>query len=172
MPYILQKYDEFGIRNKDGKHASEWTATGAQFAQPYVFKSLFSKEEIEFKDMCETKTVNTALYLDMNEGLQEDEHNYHFVGKAGSFCPIKQDCGGGILLREKEGKYYAATGSKGYRWLESEVVTALGKEDDIDKSYYNLLTEASIKDISNYGNFEWFASDKPYNKFDNEILPF
>src|SRR5690606_12146408 len=41
-----------------------WTATGAQFAHPYVFKRLFSKEDIEFKDLCETKTVQTALYLD------------------------------------------------------------------------------------------------------------
>lgn len=39
---------------KDGKHAGEWTATGTQFQVPYVFKKLFSKEPIEFKDMCET----------------------------------------------------------------------------------------------------------------------
>ena len=44
-----------------------WTATGAQFAQPYVFKTLFSKEPIEFADMCEVKTVKSAMYLDLNE---------------------------------------------------------------------------------------------------------
>ena len=50
----------------------EWTATGKQFAVPYVFKSLFSKEPIEFGDMCETFSVKKgALYLDMNEGLPD-----------------------------------------------------------------------------------------------------
>ena len=52
---------------KDGK----WTATGTQFQIPYVFKKLFSGEEIVFEDMCETKSVSSALYLDMNEGLPD-----------------------------------------------------------------------------------------------------
>lgn len=136
-----------------------WSATGAQFAQPYVFKTLFSKEKIEFADMCETKSVTTALYLDMNEDLGEDEHNYHFVGKTGLFCPIKPGCGGGVLLREKDEKYYAATGSKGYRWMEAEMVRQLGKENDIDRGYYINLVDAAVKDISMHGDFEWFMSD-------------
>ena len=49
----------------------EWTATGTQFQVPYVFKTLFSKEPIEFEDMCETKSVQTALYLDTNESLPD-----------------------------------------------------------------------------------------------------
>lgn len=56
---------------KDGKHAGEWTATGTQFQVPYVFKTLFSHEPIEFDDMCETKSVTSALYLDMNEDLPD-----------------------------------------------------------------------------------------------------
>ena len=143
---------------KDGKHAGEWTATGTQFQVPYVFKTLFSHEPIEFKDLCETKTVTSALYLDMNEGLPEGEHNYHFVGKAGLFCPIMPGCGGGLLMREKDGKYNAATGTKGYRWLESEVVKSLGKEDCIDKRYYAALVDDAIAAISEYGDFEAFAS--------------
>ena len=39
----------------------------------------------EFNDLCETKAVTTALYLDMNEDLPDGEHDYHFVGKAGLF---------------------------------------------------------------------------------------
>ncbi|GHU53703.1 hypothetical protein AGMMS49975_12510 [Clostridia bacterium] len=74
---------DFVAKIKDGKHAGEWTATGVQFQIPYVFKKLFSKEPIEFGDMCETKSVSTALYLDMGT-----EH-YRFVGKVGQFCPIK-----------------------------------------------------------------------------------
>ena len=48
-----------------------WSATGTQFAVPYVFKKLFSKEKIVFEDMCETKAVTSALYLDMNEDLPD-----------------------------------------------------------------------------------------------------
>ena len=139
-----------------------WTATGAQFAVPYVFKTLFSHEPIEFKDLCETKTVTSALYLDMNEGLPEGEHDYHFVGKAGLFCPIMPGCGGGELLRESgEDKYASATGAKGYRWLESEMVQLLGKEDTIDISYYKALVDGAVEEISKYGDFEWFVSNDP-----------
>lgn len=154
---------------KDGKHAGEWTATGAQFQIPYVFKTLFSREPIEFEDMCETKSVSTSLYLDMNEKLPEDEHNYQFVGKVGLFCPIKPGCNGGDLLREgkdKDGnlKYSSATGAKGYRWLESESVKILGKEKDIDRSYYNKLVDDAVDTISKYGDFEWFVSDEPLSR--------
>ena len=155
------------IPGENNKHAGEWTATGKQFAVPYVFKKLFSKESIEFEDMCEAKEVKTALYLDKNEDLPEDEHNYIFIGKVGNFCPIKPGCGGGELLREgkdKDGniKYSSATGAKGYRWLESEMVRELGKEDDIDRSYYDKLVDDAIDTISEYGDFEWFVSDDPY----------
>lgn len=143
---------------KNGKNAGKWTATGTQFAVPYVFKKLFSKEEIGFDDMCETKSVTSALYLDMNEGLAED-HNYRFIGKVGRFCPVKEGCGGGLLMREKDGKYYAATGSKGYRWLESEMVRELGKESDIDRSYYDNMVDKAIETISKYGDFEWFVAE-------------
>lgn len=144
---------------KDGKHAGEWTATGAQFQVPYVFKKLFSKEDIIFKDICETKSVSTSLYLDMNERLQEDEHNYIFIGKVGSFCPIKKGCGGGILYREKDGKYFAVTGSKGYRWLEAEFVKTMNKEKDVDEDYYISLVNGAVETISKFGDFEWFVSE-------------
>ena len=48
-----------------------WEAVGAQFQIPYVFKTLFSHEEIKFEDMCETKSVSTALYLDVNDDLPD-----------------------------------------------------------------------------------------------------
>ena len=136
-----------------------WSATGAQFAQPYVYKTLFSKEAVEFKDMCETKSVSTSLHLDINEDLNDDEHNYRFVGKVGLFCPIKLGAGGGMLMREKEGEYHAASGTKGYRWLESETVQKLEREEDIDRSYYAAMVDAAVAKISKFGDFEWFVSD-------------
>jgi hypothetical protein len=139
---------------KDG----DWIAVGAQFAHPYVFKKIFSREVIGFEDMCETKAVNTAMYLDMNENLGE-EHDYRFVGKVGRFCPVAPGCGGGVLLREKEEKYYAVTGTKGYRWLEADVVKELKKTKDIDQSYYGELVDEAIKNISKFGDVDWFVSD-------------
>ena len=62
-------------------------------------------------------------------------------------------------MREKDGKYYAATGSKGYRWLESEMVRELGKESDIDRSYYDNMVDKAIETISKYGDFEWFVAE-------------
>lgn len=182
-------------KEKDGKPCNDWTATGTQFQIPYVFKTLFSKEPIVFDDMCETKSVMTDLYLDMNETLPdvsieekdlaklttdfkkgnitEEEfkekeeqlnkliskgHDYKFIGKVGNFCPIIPGKGGGLLVREKDGKYYAATGTKGYRWLESEIVRG-PNEEFIDKSYYNKLVDEAVDTISKYGDFEWFVNE-------------
>ena len=196
---------------KDGKNAGKWTATGKQFAVPYLFKKLFSKEEIVFEDMCETFAVSKGdLYLDMNENLPdvsdlekerdklfkkisdpkrisedmtvecnrieelskliEDGHDLHFVGRVGQFCPIKPGCCGGVLYRVNDGKNYAAPGSTGFRWLESEVVKTLGKEDCIDRSFYDKLIDDAICDISKYGDFEWFVSDDNYISKKVEII--
>lgn len=196
-------------------HPGQWTATGKQFAVPYVFKTLFSREPIVFDDLCETFSVSGALYLDMNEALPDVEetekalsklmkengltheelmdfresgelpehcdsaslamnlramlddiargHDYHFIGKVGQFTPVKPGTGGGVLLRESGGKYSAATGSKGYRWMESEMLRALGREDCIDRSFYNKLVDDAIAAIGKYGDFEWFQSEDRYD---------
>ena len=157
--------EQYGYSPGDNKKkGGQWTATGTQFQIPYVFKKLFSKEDLVFEDLCETKSVTSTLYLDMNEDLGEDEHNYIFVGKIGRFCPIKPGCGGGILYREKDGKYYAATGTKGYRWLESEMVFELNKLDDIDEKHFIEMADTAKDTINKYGDFEWFVSDDPYVK--------
>lgn len=190
----------YGYAPKDNrKKGGKWTATGKQFQIPYTFKTLFSKEPIVFDDLCETKEVKTALYLDKNEHLPdvsayekeleklegkykkgtlsdttfesecarlneliEEGHDYHFIGKVSNFCPIKPGCGGGILLAQRDGKYDSANGAKGYRWMEAEMVKELGKEDDIDRSYYVKLVDDAVEAISQFGDFEWFVSDDPY----------
>lgn len=53
------------------KHDHPWTTTGDAFQQPYIFKTLFSGEPIEFQDRCTVNTVKTAIYLDMNEDLPD-----------------------------------------------------------------------------------------------------
>lgn len=184
------------LADDDPEDPGKWTATGTQFAVPYVFKTLFSKEPIQFNDMCETKNSAVGpIYLDMNESypdvtaeekqfknleskykkgelsdtLFENEcaslrerieagHNYIFVGKVGLFCPIKPGCGGGTLVCKRDEKYSAVTGTKGYRWLESEIVKQNGKEDNIDKTYYNKLVDDAVSTISEFGDIEWFIN--------------
>ena len=135
-----------------------WDATGAQFKQSYVFKTLFSHEPIEFRDKCEEKHVKTALYLDFSSDTKmmvDDEGPLlQFVGKGGLFCPIKEGHGGALLLREKDGKYDAATGTKGYHWLEADYVESLQKESDIDEQYFKHLVDEAVDTISKYGDFE------------------
>lgn len=199
----------YGYSPKDNKKkGGRWTATGTQFQVPYVFKKLFSKEPIDFSDMCETKSVTSALYLDMNEDLvvpdielyekelynrrynevngkgekrenpklndiSTDEiqrivdsaHSYHFVGRVGSFCPVKPGCGGGLLVRQVENKktgtitYSSATSATGYRWKEAEVVKELNQEDSIDRRYYDAMVDDAIAAIEKYGDFEGFVSE-------------
>lgn len=179
--------------DENTEEGGQWTATGAQFAVPYVFKTLFSHEPIIFEDLCETKQVTSAIYLDMCEGLPDvsgyekelakakksgiteheeidrkiaEGHNYVFVGRIGLFCPMQPGSGGGRLVRSATNKktgevtYANVTGTKGYWWQESEIVKAQGKEDLIDRGYYNKLVDDAIDSIAKYGDVEWFISDQ------------
>lgn len=187
------------LAEDDPDSPGEWTATGKQFAVPYVFKTLFSKEPTTYKDLCETFSTKTALYLDMNEhlpdvsgyekeiGKLEDKykkgklsdttfesecaklndliaegHDYKFVGKVGEFCAVKPGHGGGLLMREQDGKFNAAAGTTGYRWLESEIMLAPGNEESIDKSYHIKLVDDALETLGKYGDVEMFISDDPY----------
>lgn len=216
----------------NGKDAGKWEGTGDQFkkaSSPYVFKTLFSGEPIDFYDLTETQTVKVGggLYLDMDEELPSSEplekeeakllnkwkkvgfelnaandrdldavfmpkltdipdkkleqyekeayhadylklcqirediekcHDYHFVGKAGLFCPMKEGARGGRLVRENNGKYGYAAGAKGYRWLEAETVKKYGLEDQIDISYFEEMKKQAIDAVSEFGDFEAFVS--------------
>lgn len=132
----------------DGK----WDAVGARFAQPYVYKTLFSKEPILFKDMVESRSVKKGtMYIEMDEGSMV------FIGKVGTFCPMKTS--GGTLYRVQNDKKYAVTGTKGYRWSPADVVKELGKESDIDKSYFERAVEEALEKIGEFGDPNIFLGD-------------
>ena len=137
----------------------EWIAVGAQFQHPYVYKTLFTHEPLEFNDLCETKSVlQGVMYLDF-EGVETpmaltSGHMQH-VGKTGSFVPVLSR--GGFLYRVKDDKKFAVTGTKGYLWMEAEIAQELGDLHNIDMSYFeNLATEARNA-IDYYGSFKHFA---------------
>lgn len=161
-----------------GENIGDWETTGAQFQHPYVKKYLFTREPIKFEDMCETKTVNSAMYLDYT-GLDDtpmafisdlNSNHMKFVGKAGKFTPVLPGAGGGLLLRQDKtdiNKFAAVGGTKGFFWLESEMVKTLKMESEIDGSYFERLVNEAIEQIKKYTDdvrtYEWFvdADTKP-----------
>jgi len=146
--------DSVFIAKERGK---EWKPTGAQFAQPYVYKTLFSKEKITLTDMCETKAVTTAMYLDFRSHPDE-ESMLKFIGKVGCFIPVVSPKIGGTLLREKDGKYYAVTGTKGYLWAEKEIVMGIDNIT-VNLDYHEKQAIKAREAISKHGDFDWFVSE-------------
>jgi hypothetical protein len=145
------------------KKPAKWSATGAQFKDPFVFKTLFSKEPITFRDKCVEKHVQKGLmYLDFDSvgPMHDDTGELHFVGKAGLFCPMKPGSGGGLLIRKIEEKSLSVQGTKGWLWMESEMVESLGLEKDIDLDYFRNLVDESLKQLAKYGDVEEFLADE------------
>jgi len=131
----------------------KWTATGAQFQHPYVFKSLFSGEPIAFDDLCEPRTVvKGAMYLDKFNAEEKDFTKMRHIGKTGLFVPVTED--GGTLYRVNEDKYYAVSGTKGFRWIEADVALELGDKLEVDYAYFEKLKEDAIETIEKFGPFE------------------
>lgn len=163
---VESEYERFCLVNDSVYVAKEknhgWTATGAQFKVPYVFKTLFSREPIDpIVDMKETMSVDKGvIYLDLVEDpLDGSEHNYKFIGAVGCFTPVVDDSGGGYLYRFCNDKYTFVQGSKGYKWLENEVVAELGLVDKIDESYYKTLCDKAIATIEEFGSFNDFVKE-------------
>jgi hypothetical protein len=130
-----------------------WDATGAQFAHPYVFKTMFSGEEVVFDDYCEVKQVSKGvMYLDFEHDKPERFiDNMQFVGRIGRFTPVTEESGGGVLYRYNDGKFYAVTGTKGHMWMDSNVAERGVKEGtiEIDMSYFHKLIDSATKAIEN-----------------------
>jgi len=162
-------YDAFCLVNdavyiaREGKDAdAHWTAVGAQFQHPYVFKTLFSHQPITFDDYCETKQVSKgAMYLDFT-GIEkpsiEDLEKMQFIGRIGRFVPVSQNSDvAGKLWRVSEDKFYAVTGTKDYKWAEAHVVQAMGENAHIDMTYFEKLANDAFETIEFFGPFKDFC---------------
>lgn len=139
------------------KAGDKWDAVGAQFQKPYVFKTLFTNEPLLFEDFCETRSVvQGAMYIDYTNTLDEPDINEMvFVGRTGSFVPVKEQ--GGTLYRVKDDKCFAVTGTKGYQWVERDRITNK-KQVEIDKSYFDDLVEKAKEAIDFYVHLETFIA--------------
>ena len=164
---VESRYDRICLIDKAqyiAKEDDHWEPKGDTFLHPYVFKKLFSHEPITIDDMSETHNANKgALYLDFNENLGEDEHNYLFVGKVSAFIPIKQGCGGGELKVLRDGKYSYASGATGWRWLETEYFKVAYTDRVVDMRYYEKLIDDVIETMSQFGDPDRFINDPDYD---------
>ena len=156
-------YERFCLVNDAvyiAKEGDKWTAVGAQFQHPYVFKTLFSNEEPVWEDLCETKqVVKGTMYIDFDsvqKPMFDATKQMQFVGRSGSFVPVTEESGGGILYRVNDDKGYAVTGTKGYLWMEAKVAKATGAK--VDMRYFDGLVDDAVKTINKFGEFEQFAT--------------
>lgn len=147
--------DAVYIARKGGK----WDAVGAQFQHPFVYKTLFTNEEVTFDDMCETKQVSKgAMYLDFeyDRPMALVPDGMQFVGRTGRFIPVTKN--GALLWRIMDGKSYAVTGTKGYFWIEAEMYKQDPAKYEVDMSYFNKLADDAVTTINKFGTFEDFVS--------------
>lgn len=153
-------YDRMALVNDAvyiARKGDKWEAVGAQFQHPYVFKTLFTKEDISFEDLIETKqVVQGAIYLDFDcnpKGTDVSAETMKFVGRIGRFVPVLRGYNGGVLWRVKDDKAYAVTGTKGHEWVEAHVAEELPR-NAIDMSYFDELAEKAKDAIDFYGPFD------------------
>ena len=138
----------------DGEKLKEpfWTVTGAKFAPPYLFKNLFTHEEVVFDDYPEIKSVSDAAIYISTDGTDK------FIGRIGSFVAVKEGYGG-ELVRVKGDKRAAVTGTKGYLWNESEIIRK--HPDRLDLDYYRNECDKAIEAINEYYPFDDFVNYVP-----------
>ncbi|MFL5661347.1 MAG: DUF5906 domain-containing protein [Ktedonobacteraceae bacterium] len=148
---------------EEGHPKYHWTAVGAQFQHPYVFKKLFSHDQLIFEDYCEPRSVlKGTMYIytgsekPVGGVLDADAKSLRHVGRTGLFVPVKED--GGALYRVFEDKYYAVSGTKDHLWREADAVLEEFDELQIDMSYFEKLRTDAVKTIEKFGSFEEFVS--------------
>jgi hypothetical protein len=155
-------YDRFCLVNDAvyiARDGAAWTAVGAQFQHPFVFKQLFTFEELQFNDFCETRNVTQgSMYLDFSDPDNGDFDEMVHVGRTGSFVPVLN--GGGNLWRVKDGKLYAVAGTKGWRWVIRDVAKEreANGELDIDMTYFEHLRQQALDAINKQGSYEDFIN--------------
>ena len=142
--------------DKDG-----WHATGKQFQEPLVFKTIFSGDPLDLEDVAQTRSVTTRMFLEFGEDDRK------FVGRVGSFLPVYPGTpGAGRLVREnhrtdKEGNelisYGDVSGCKGYRWLDYEDVQGDWR-DVYDDRYGRQLVDAAMDQIRKWTEVDAFLA--------------
>ena len=170
-------FDKFALVNKAvnighvednpkwGSEANTWEAIGAQYAQPFVYKTLFTKEPLVEKDYGIAKQVKSTIYL-----RKPDTGSTEFVGKV---AEVYASLDGYDLVRDnKDGKLSFVTGTKGYLW---KLMQDYSGKEDIDMNYYIDVTKDAVENVKKVAAeerdaYEFFGMlPEPYSDM---LLPF
>ena len=136
------------------KKIGTWEAVGSQYAMPYVFKTLFTKEPVELDDYAITKQATAPIYIDDR-----------FIGKV---CQVYASHTGGNMFRVKDEKQDAITGTKGFKW---KLFSEMESPEDIDMSYYEQLVIKGLENIDKVGSASDLIPDLPVY-YSKNLLPF
>jgi hypothetical protein len=131
-----------------GEKLGEWSATGAQFQEPYVFKSLFAKEPLNKEDFFVTKEVkNASVFL-----------GDKFIGRLAEVYASET---GEEMFRVTDDKKGSISGTKGYRWKLSRDWSG---HKDLDMTYYKDLLDKAVEAIDNVGDISVMLDDATYDE--------
>lgn len=167
--YIAKKDKEDGT--------TEWEAVGAQFAEPYVFKTLFTKELLRPRDYILTKQATKPIYLgDSFVGKIANVYASKTGSPAYRYDAAKDelDAGGvsmgpiekevdGKRVQLKDGKSYLS-GTKGYLWKLGTDIDETSMSD-VDMQYYTDLASDAVNNIAKVGDVREIIEDETVDMF-------
>lgn len=132
-------YDVVGLVDKANyvtKTGDEYDIVGSVFADPYIFKTLFSKEEIVDRDFAITKEVQNAnIYLGES-----------FIGR---IAEIYASVSGEEAFRVTDDAEGYVNGTKGYLW---KLFSSLTDKKDIDMAFYHAQINKAYDKLTKVGD--------------------
>lgn len=140
-------YDRLALVNKSTyvcqDEEGEWHATGTQFQDPYVFKTLFTKEPLTKEDFFVTKEVkNASVFL-----------GERFIGRLAEVYASET---GDEMFRVADEKKGSISGTKGYKWKLSKDWAG---HKDLNMAYYKDLQEKAVDAIDKVGDLSVMLED-------------
>ena len=134
-----------------------WEATGSKFAQPYVFKKLFSKEAIVEKDYAILKQAKAPIYLG-DRFIGKSANVYASLSGAEMVRVVDNPKAGEPILDKKTKESigvqpdqlrHAVSGTKGHLW---KLFSEYSGKDDIDMLYYDNMVKDAVKSLTSVGD--------------------
>ena len=126
-----------------------WSPVGAEYANTYLLKRVWTKEELVDRDFFITKQSKGHIYLG-------DE----FVGKVGSIYASKS--GAECMWTEDDENFKSVTGTKGYLFKQTDQFNI----EDVDFAYYDKVAIDGLKKIMKVGDITKIVDDMPKDYID------
>lgn len=126
-----------------------WSPVGAEYANTYLLKRVWTKEELVDRDFFITKQSKGHIYLG-------DE----FVGKVGSIYASKT--GAECMWTDDDENFKSVTGTKGYLFKQTDQFNI----EDVDFAYYDKVAIDGLKKIMKVGDITKIVDDMPKDYID------